>query len=218
MTTRLAICIPAKETLYTEFSVRLYQLLKFNWENNIQCELFINTGTALSHQREASVLNAQKYQATHILWLDSDMIFPKNTAKKLLDHNLKIVCANYITRRPPHYFIGRTNDVFDKDGNWNQEPNLYNTNDVLTEVNYIGMGCMLTDIEVFHTIPRPWFEIKKHPKSHEYIVEDANFCQLARQFGYKIVVDNALTKQIKHIGIFAVDSNADIDGSFNNQY
>lgn len=218
MSIRLAICIPAKENIYTEFSVNLYRLLKFNWIHGIDSEVFINTGTALSHQRESSVLNARKYQASHILWLDSDMVFPSDTAQRLLAHNLDIVSANYKTRRPPHYFVGRNNEIFDDNGDFNREQLVYDLESPLAEVKYIGMGCMLTSMHVFETISRPWFEIKKHPKSHEYIVEDANFCQLVRDAGYKIIVDNTLTKEIKHIGIFSVGYDSSIDGTFNNQY
>ena len=49
----------------------------------------------------ATLMHALAVDATHILWLDSDMRFPADTLGRLLARNRDIVGANYCARRFP---------------------------------------------------------------------------------------------------------------------
>ena len=55
----------------------------------------------LPHNRSRCVERAFKLQATHILWLDTDMRFPPDTLFRLLGRKKPIVGANYRARNPP---------------------------------------------------------------------------------------------------------------------
>lgn len=220
---KLAICVPCRDYVLSEFSFLLHKLLKHNWQQGIETEVFYNMSTLISHQREGLVLNAQKYGATHVLWLDSDMIFPADAAERLLKHQKKIVAANYMTRRPPHFSVCLQHeltedlDLFNLD-NYMEVDCTKPVNHELIEVKLIGMGCMLVDAEVYANIPRPWFEIKCFPGQNVYIGEDARFCHSAGQAGYKILVDDGLSREIKHIGLFAVGYDKKVKGNFNNKF
>lgn len=222
MSIKLAICVPCKEYLISEFSLRLHRLLKYNIKNNIDTEIFYDYGTLISHQREFLAINAIKWGATHILWLDSDMYFPENIAEMLLSHNKDVVCGNYMTRKPPHFSVALTKSLDEIDINDNN--NFIEINhtgaqeESLIEVKLIGMGCMLTDIKIFKNVPRPWFEIKSKENSLSYINEDAYFCNKIGQYGYKIFVDDKVSISLKHIGLFAIGFDRILDGNFNNKY
>jgi len=198
---RLAICVPCKDTLHSVFSHNLHSLLQYNWQKGIETKVFYNMGTLVCNQRESLVSAAKSWAATHILWLDSDMSFPFYTAYKLLDHKESVVAANYVRRQQPYKTVAYTQ--------------LYKCDTVLThtsedplvkeliEVEGIGMGCMLTDLRVFESEPAPWFEIKWDPLTKDYLGEDFNFCTKARSKGFRVLVDDILSRQVQHLGEFA---------------
>jgi hypothetical protein len=199
---RLAICVPCREMIHAVFSHNLHSLLNYNWQKGIDTKVFYNMSTLLSNQRESLVSAARSWAATHILWLDSDMSFPFYTAYKLLDHDQPIVAANYTTRQMPYKTVAYT----ELGGEWNQY--LKHNKEVpitkeLIEVKGIGMGCMLTDITVFDKLTRPYFPVTWSPESEDYLGEDINFCTAAQAAGYKIEVDDILSRQLSHIGAFA---------------
>lgn len=198
---RLAVCVPCRDTVTSVFSHNLHTLLQYNWQKGIETKVFYNMSTLLQSQRENLVKAAKSWSATHILWLDSDMSFPFYTAFKLLDHNLPIVAGNYVRRQQPYKTV-----AYPKLYEWDtslthaQEDPLVKT---LIEVEGIGMGCMLTDISVFEQLKAPWFEIKWDHSTQDYLGEDFNLCINARSKGYKVLVDDVLSRQIQHLGEFA---------------
>ena len=198
---RVAICVPCRDMIHTTFSHNLHSLLQYNWQKGIETKVFYNMSTLLQNQREHLVNAAKSWAATHILWLDSDMSFPFYTAYKLLDHKQPIVAGNYVTRQMPY----KTVAYLELD-NWNEF--LTHTSDQpitkqLTEVQCMGMGCMLVDMQVYNNLKKPYFEIKYQPESDDYLGEDINFCNMARDKGYKIMVDDVISRQLSHLGQFA---------------
>jgi hypothetical protein len=149
-------------------------------------------GTYLPRARAGLVQHALDRTATHILWLDSDMRFPKDTLLRLLDHAKPVVAANYPTR--VHPIIPTTLDrdrveLFGGEG--------------LVEVRTCGMGVMLTAIEVFQAIGRPWFALGYNRGVDDYSGEDTYFCERARASGFPVLVDAALSEHVAHLGEFA---------------
>jgi len=63
--------------------------------------LYTAPGTLIFSQRESLAKEALADGAEYILWVDSDMRFPKNTLERLLAHGKKIVGVNAVTRRKP---------------------------------------------------------------------------------------------------------------------
>jgi len=198
---RLAVCVPCKDMLHSIFSHNLCGLLNYNHQKNIETRVFYNMGTLVCNQRASLVKMAQEWAATHILWLDSDTSFPFYTAFKLLSHNQALVAGNYPTRVLPYKTV-----AYKKEGDW--ESYIKHGNDIepskdLIQVEGIGMGCMLTSIEVFDAIGKPWFNIAYDERTDDYLGEDMDFCLRAREKGYKIYVDDILSRQISHLGTFA---------------
>jgi len=198
---RLAICVPCKDMLHSIFSHNLCGLLNYNHQKNIETRVFYNMGTLVCNQRASLVKMAQEWAATHILWLDSDTSFPFYTAFKLLSHNQSIVAGNYTTRVLPYKTV-----AYKKEGDW--ESYIKHGNNVepskeLIQVEGIGMGCMLTTVDVFDAVGKPWFNIGYDARTDDYLGEDMDFCLRARERGYKIYVDDILSRQISHLGTFA---------------
>jgi ABC-type polar amino acid transport system ATPase subunit len=66
-------------------------------------------GTLIADQREKLAMMALKHKADYMLFLDSDMRFPKNIANRLITHDKDIVACNYSTRRLPAKPVAWTN-------------------------------------------------------------------------------------------------------------
>jgi hypothetical protein len=197
---KLAICVPCRDQVQSTFTFSLVQLVQYCNSIKLPVNVIMQTGSLISRQRQNLAESAISSNATHILWLDSDMTFPSNIAETLLSHNQDIVACNYSTRSTPLKGV-----AYAKIGDWNSwiKPNI--TKPRLKEVAGIGMGCMLTKIEVFSKIEKPWFEVSWVDEYNDFIGEDFYFCVCAREAGYQILVDTVSSKEIKHIGTAEFD-------------
>lgn len=137
-----------------------------------------------------------------ILWIDTDMRFPKEALHMLLRHDLPIVAANYVSRRPPFRFTSGTLD------NTMLETRPGDTG--LVEVGHVPFGFCLTDVSVFED-DGPWFAFdwqrdEENAARWKVIGEDVFFCREVRARGHKIFVDQELSNLIGHIGEFEYNS------------
>lgn len=132
-----------------------------------------------------------------ILWIDTDMRFPKEALHMLLRHNQPIVGCNYVSRRPPFRFTAATLD--------NKPLETRPGDKSLVEVGHLGFGLVLTDMSVFED-NGPWFafEWTRDTEANRWapVGEDVWFCREARARGHKIYVDQELSNAIGHVGEF----------------
>jgi hypothetical protein len=152
--------------------------------------LFFNGGTYLGPQRDEIAAAAVKLDASHVMFIDSDMRFPKEALAALLAHDKDIVGANYVRRRPPHYPTAWANG----DYVWT-----YEDSQGLVPVDHVGLGLMLIKTEVFRAIQEPWFPIG-HDEDGSFRGEDVRFFEKARLAGYEVLIDQELSKYVLHIG------------------
>ena len=196
---KLSVCVPCRDMLHSAFAFDLCKLQEYNALIGISTLVHFHIGTLLVNQREQLVQMAKDAGSTHILWLDSDMMFPANTAHQLLKHGAPIVAANYVTRQYPHKTVAYTDT-----SSWNNF--LINTKDStekLISVVAVGMGCMLTSMQVFEKLELPYFQTTWNPDTKDHVGEDFTFCYNAANAGYKILIDNDLSLNIQHLGTFA---------------
>lgn len=153
--------------------------------------LHVEMGSHLPQGRHRLVDYALEADCSHILWLDDDMAFPRDTLRRLLAHKLPIVAANCTMRRMP------VTTTAQRDGE--RVPSSGKSG--LEEVETVGMAVMLTETEIFRKLPQPWFAMPYDKLSpNTYMGEDVFFCKLARHFGYRIMIDHDLSVQIGHVG------------------
>lgn len=156
--------------------------------------LNIVSGTLIADQRQNMVRKAFADGFDYVLFLDADMRFPPDTFWRLLKHGKPIVAANYATRRIPVKTVA-FRDFASREC-------IYTDTDSagLEEVDAVGMGCMLIEMEVFRKCPLPWFNLAWLPSGNVWVGEDIYFCKLAQAHGFKVYVDHDLSKQVRHIG------------------
>ena len=145
---------------------------------NKSIEVVNVNGSILPDVRHRLVAEAFKMDATHALWLDADMTFPRDTLQCLLRHNVPVVGVNYPRRqRPviPTAHLGNENG-----GILYTEPG----DNGLVEVKHLGGGVKLVDLRVYDG----------------FRGEDVYFCEKVKAAGIPIFCDQELSQHIGHIG------------------
>lgn len=196
---QLSVCVPCRDMLHSAFAFDLCKLQEYNQIIGLPTMVHFHIGTLIVNQREQLVQMSRDAGSTHILWLDSDMMFPTDTAQRLMKHGKPIVAANYVTRQYPHKTVAYRS----MEGWSDYLVNHADQQGELIPVQAVGMGCMLTDISVFSRMKLPCFETTWIPELTDHLGEDFTFCNKARDLGYEILIDNDLSLKIQHLGTFA---------------
>lgn len=195
---KLSVCVPCRDMMHSAFSFDLCKLLEYNAVVGIETTIHFHVGTLIVNQREQLVQMAFDAGSTHILWLDSDMMFPADTAHQLLKHQKPIVAANYVTRQYPHKTVAYTDKT-----DWSS----YLLNSVaqqdLIAVDAVGMGCVLTETAVFKKLSKPYFKTSWSEQLQDHVGEDFNLCYDLTALGYEILIDNNVSLKVQHLGTFA---------------
>lgn len=158
------------------------------------------TGTYV-HQARHDLMGACLEQgADYILWLDSDMRFPRDALFRLLKHDVPMVGINYAARGVPSHFVAIKKVGVGDEG---QRLETHEDSAGLEEVDGIGFGCVLLKTSALKSMPSPkdvpWFQHKYMGGGH-WMGEDIFFCDLFRQHGGRVFVDHDLSKECAHIG------------------
>jgi hypothetical protein len=196
MKARVAVCVPSGGSWEVKFGASLFDMLLHVGQHPMPgieefgIGLSTSQGSILPQERQRLVLAAQQVEATHLLWLDDDMVFPPDTLHRLMAHRQPIVAANCTTRTVP------TRPCAAKGGQRVKS----NGRTGLEEVDHVGMAVMLTEMAVFEKIRQPWFMFGFSPKAGAYTGEDVFFCHNARQHGFTVYIDHDLSTEIGHMG------------------
>lgn len=160
---------------------------------NLFVDFLLRTGCDIVSSRTWLVNEAIKKGGTHILFVDYDMDFPEDTAKRLLAHEKEIVGVEYNRRKLP------LEPVYAP---------MEEKNDTLYEAKYAGMGVMLIDLAIFKEVwinPRTgdrtaYFNFGRDSEGALVMGEDVFFSNAARDMGFKTYIDP--TVKVKHLGCF----------------
>jgi hypothetical protein len=186
----VSVSIPSRDEWKAVFGYSLLRM--FISTQNANQNLRMCRGSVIPGNRNTLVNKALKDGATHVLFIDTDMVFPADTLDRLLAHGKSIVMANCCIRS-----LNPAKATAQRDGRvvWTEQGSTG-----LEEVHRCGFGVALIDIEVFESLPKPWFEFPYLPDRDDYGGEDVYFCDRAREAGYSLYIDHDLSKQIGHCG------------------
>ncbi len=153
--------------------------------------------------RNTVCMRALEVGASHVFFLDSDVIPPPDAVMRLLAHNQPVISGMYCRRSPPAGV-----PVMIKNGQWVTE---FTPNSVV-EVDVVGAGCLLIRRDVLEKLPpcrtgSHWFDWRVNMRGAgvipdaECMSEDFTFClQCRKELGIKILVDTSIA--CKHVGFF----------------
>lgn len=193
---RVAICVPSGDMVCKGFAMSLAALTYMAGPHGdkpaIPIALIGTEGSLIVRNRNEAIAQAQQLKVDYVLFLDSDMIVPPQTLRRLLSHGKDIVGATYIQREPPHRLLGK----------WPEDKQL--TSDQIHEVDALPGGCLLIKLSVFDSMVKPYFRtpaFEAEGDTPEWVQgEDYYFCEQAKARGHEIWLDVALSLQLGHIG------------------
>ncbi len=163
-----------------------------------ELEIIAVKGFMIPEQRSRCVAEAWKMNATHLLWVDSDMGFPEDALLRLLKHGERVVGVNYPRKIPaaiPTAYVDNAAETGP----------LYTSDDKsgLEEVRHCGFGLMLCEMNVFDTLAEdlPLFAFEPQPPHYtRFCTEDVYFCRKLRKHDIPVFIDHDLSRDIVHVG------------------
>lgn len=190
------ICIPAMDLCHTEFTVSLCQMVMHTF--SVGQELIANVSvqsygcSLIPHSRHMLAQHAVETGATHTLWIDTDMQFPRDMLLRFARQPQEVIGINAMMRRPPYLNCAQSEHgvpmTIDHDSHGT------------VKVHRTGFGVMWVATEVFKAMEMPWFDLVYQPQTHSFRGEDYIFCEKARAAGYEIYVDLDISRDVNHLG------------------
>lgn len=160
-----------------------------DWARNRCCQLF------LDHD-----------DGDYLLFLDADMQHPPMLAHKLVSHDVDVVTARYVTRRPPFFTVAMRKigaGQFEYQALEKVVPEVKG----LMPIDAGGAGALLVSRKVLtairERIGNDWFRYQDGPDGKRSRSEDMWFYEQARAAGFQPYIDADLT--CTHFAQFEVD-------------
>ena len=183
---RLLIAVPSTGLMAADFVKSLVKLTEHLQREGIAHHVEIMAGTLVYLARNSLACKAINENFTHLLFLDSDMVFHENIVEDLLFCGKDFVCGAFQSRRPPYSSCVFTSlKPVERVKEYGMEP---------FQVAGCGMACTIISTEVLKQVqckygacfqPTPDFG------------EDLAFCWRAKQVGAEIWCEP--TARVGHI-------------------
>lgn len=197
---KLLIGIPTMDFVHVEFMKCLCALIQRLRDDRVDFTLDINSGTLVYLARERIAHRAVNEEYSHVLWLDSDMIFTPSILDDLMFSGKGFVTGIYHARRKGYASCIFKSIEINKIERFDEYPN------ETFEIAGCGFGCVLVETEILKAVclnKGTCFTPLKN------LGEDIAFCQRAREMGYKLYCEpSVVCGHIGHIAIYPEDHEA----------
>ena len=172
-------------------------LMLWQYKRQLPSLLVLGDDTNIEKERNEMVRTAVQEKATHLMFIDDDIVFPYHAIDLLARRQKDIVGGLYYGRvlpRPMAYKDRMTQENIDPE----KDKGVF-------EVDFVGAGFMMIDMKVFQKLDPPFFHFSYDYKRFGVkgdglnpVGEDAYFCFYAKENGFKTYVDT--TFELGHIG------------------
>ena len=205
----IAIAIPTHEMCPATFAFDLAALTAYSTAvlgDKVRFVIHYVSGTYIHKARQQLIEEAVADGADYMLWLDSDMRFPKDALVALLNREKAMIGINYSTRNiPPRFVAIKQRTEFDDGGvlvPGEVCPTWEDTTGV-EGVDAVGFGLVLMRMNIIDEMPtdKPFFFYEWSPETGKlHVGEDVWFCALVKEAGHEIFVDHDLSHRCAHTG------------------
>ena len=176
---RVLIALPTAKNIETDTFLSLYRLEKpSDVDIHLECFYGYNIDQVRNLIAHFGIVNGFDY----VLFVDSDMILPRDTLVRLLDADKDIVSGIYIQRKP-----GQRITEVHVGGKNVTDPKFFEGKKFV-EADSVGFGCVLVRTKVLREVGYPQFVYHDTLDFTQTVSEDADFCGKARARGYKVWV------------------------------
>ena len=188
---KLLVAVPCYDTAEAEFLKCYSKLLMHLAKNGYDFDVMVVSGTLVYLAREELATQAVRGGYTHVLWLDTDMIFEPDVVDRMLAHNKPFVAAAFRSRHGPYVCC------FSKD---------IATCALMDELpdepfwaEAAGFAVVLLETKVLQAV--------RHASGTCFeptirLGEDFEFCRKALRCGYRVFVDPSI--KAGHIGRYTI--------------
>lgn len=186
---KLLIAIPCMDTVPVQFLQSLTALERRLKDDGVNFEECIISGTLVYMARDKLAGKAINEGFSHVLWLDSDMVFSPNLLEDLQMCKKPFVSCVYHGRRPGyHSCIFKSIDLthVERFEEYPREP---------FEIEGCGFGAVLMETEILKAV---MLNYKTAFTPEPNLGEDIAFCKRARDLGYKLYAEPNV--QLGHVG------------------
>lgn len=180
---KVMVAIPSMEMVHADFAISLAALVAYTvgLPGGPNINVINKQRSRIEVNRFGLVQMAKSFGATHILFIDSDMTFPPDTLIRLLKPELRVIGCNAARRTDPPTAIIPVGDG-------------------IQQVDHLGLGVMLIDMEVFKHLEVPYFKAVWDESEERFIGEDIYFCRQVRAAGGYVYCNHGLSELIGHVG------------------
>jgi len=189
----LLIAIPTNDTMPFQFVESLTKLIRRLDMDGIKYDVAFQGGTLVYVGRDKLSLKAISGDYSHVLWLDSDMVFTEDLVDDLLDNGKDFITGIAHSRRAPYPSCVFT-EIYPCPTRYEGE---YPSE--VFQIAGCGMACVLMKVDVLRDV---WSHHSTAFFPERELGEDLAFCKRATDLGYKIFADPHV--QVGHIGHFVV--------------
>lgn len=188
---RLLIAIPTMDTVPVPFLQSLLALARRLDREGVDYSIEIEQGTLIYMARERLASRAVNSGFSHVLWLDSDMVFSDSIVEDLQFSGKAFVSGIAHGRRSPFLSCLFKNIELESLERWTLEEYPKDT----FEVAGCGMACCLIETEIIKQVMlqrgTAFYPLQSYG-------EDLSFCKRARSLGYHIYAEPAV--RLGHVG------------------
>jgi hypothetical protein len=196
---RLLIAIPTTDYIPADFVKSLAKLQQELGRRGIAYDVEIQSGTLVYIARNRLANKAINERYTHVLWIDSDMVFNEKVYEDLMDVEKEMVCGAFVSRRPPYgpcIYTSIEQNAIEKVKDFGIRP---------FRVDGCGFALVLTNVELLQAVTQK-FGTCFQPT--DYYGEDLAFCWRVKQLGREIWCEPTVRPgHIAHVPVYAGQEN-----------
>lgn len=193
MKARVIVAMPAQGSVKAKTSLCLAEMcLKYGHRIS---EVWTLSNTYLHRSREKLMAAAVESDASHLMFIDSDVIFPPDGMERLLRQKKGIIGATYHLKWQGNKVLAHK-PLGTKYGA-SREPRKFLKPNETHEVRALPTGFMLVDLDIVRPVPQPWFDYGRNTEE-EWMGEDVFFCELLREHGHQVFLDPTIP--VGHVG------------------
>jgi hypothetical protein len=197
---KILIAVPTNKYIEPETFKSIYDL---DVPEGYEVEFQYFYGYQIDEIRNLVAEWAKRYD--YLLSVDSDIVLPKDSLKKMIEADKDIVTGLYIQRIPNTHTL-EVYMVTPNGGMTNIPIELLSIHKGLVEVAGCGFGCVLIKSEVFRKMEYPHFYYQSAVINQNRITEDVYFCKKARDLGFTVWVDTTIKCDHKGSTFFKVNA------------
>ncbi len=192
---KLMVAVPTTDYVHAEFTRCLCNLGVNLAQDGQEIDVQVMSGTLVYIARNRLARRAIDRGFTHVLWLDSDMVFSEQILEDLMFCGKDMVCGAFVSRRPPY-----TPCIYSKLAPQGKVEKVTGFGLEAFRVEGCGFACVLTSVEVLKDVQYEYGTCFQPTPDYG---EDLAFCDRVRSVGREIWCEpTARCGHIAHVPIW----------------